>query len=159
MAEEVFNAGNSDETKITTEVVDNTPEKDDPFGFTAFTEKGSAGEVFGGARQKPAVQDLNVDEDGITEYVTPDMLIGDILIWYPDTSIVFMKCGMHCISCGVSQFETLEQACAVHGLFPDDVTKVVNDYLTQTLCGKAEQLAKQAEKAAEAAKEAEGKEE
>ena len=87
------------------------------------------------------------------------MLIGDILIWYPDTSIVFMKCGMHCISCGVSQFETLEQACAVHGLFPDDVTKVVNDYLTQTLGGKAEQLAKQAEKAAEAAKEAEGKEE
>ena len=145
MTDEVFNAGNADETKITTEQVDNAPEKDEPIGFTAFTEKGAVGEVYGGARKKPAVEDLNVDEDGITEYVTPDMLIGDILIWYPDTSIVFMKCGMHCISCGVSQFETLEQAAAVHGLFADDVAKVVNDYLTQTLGGKAAELARKAE--------------
>ena len=156
MADEVFNAGNADETKITTEEVNNAPEKEEPFGFTAFTEKGAAGEVFGGARKRPSIEDLNVDEDGITEYVTPDMLIGDILIWYPDTSIVFMKCGMHCISCGVSQFETLEQACAVHGLFPDDVTKVVNDYLTQTLGGKAAELARMAEKA-EGSDESEGK--
>ena len=82
-----------------------------------------------------------IDEDGITEYVTPDMLIGDIITWYPDASLVLMKCGMHCISCGVSQFETLDQACAVHGLYTDDVAKVVNDYLTQTLGGKAQQEA------------------
>ena len=86
--------------------------------------------------EKPDVSTLKVDEDGITEYVTPDMLIGDIITWYPDASLVLMKCGMHCISCGVSQYETLDQACAVHGLYTDDVAKVVNDYLTQTLGDK-----------------------
>ncbi len=32
--------------------------------------------------------------------------------------------------------ETLEQAAAVHGYDPDDVAKIVNDYLTQTLGNK-----------------------
>ena len=34
--------------------------------------------------------------------------------------------------------ETLEQAAAVHGYDPDDVAKIVNDYLTQTLKNKDE---------------------
>ena len=96
------------------------------------------GKVYGVPAEKPDVSTLNVDEDGITEYVTPDMIIGDIITCYPDASLVLMKCGMHCISCGVSQFESLEQACAVHGLYVDDVAKVVNDYLTQTLGGAGE---------------------
>ncbi|MCR5104249.1 MAG: DUF1858 domain-containing protein [Eubacterium sp.] len=92
---------------------------------------------------KPELASLKVDEDGITEYVNKDMLIGDIITWYPDAALVLMKCGMHCISCGVSQFESLDQACAVHGLYTDDVAKVVNDYLTQTLGGKEERLAEE----------------
>ena len=130
MSEEVFNAGNSDVENIKTTVAEgygeaqeSTPKADEKTGM-------------------PSLESLNVDEDGLTQYVTPDMLIGDIITWYPDASLVLMKCGMHCISCGVSQFETLDQACAVHGLYTDDVTKVVNDYLTMTLGGKAERLAK-----------------
>ena len=115
MAEEVFNAGNADMENIETKVMDE-PEK-----------------KYGGVPQKPDESTLPVDEDGIREYVNKDMLIGDIITWYPDAALVLMKCGMHCVSCGVSQFETLDQACAVHGLFTDDVAKVVNDYLTQTL--------------------------
>ncbi|MBO4591109.1 MAG: DUF1858 domain-containing protein [Eubacterium sp.] len=113
--------------------------------FSTFSTEGSSEQVYGAKPEKPSIESLKVDEDGITEYVTPDMLIGDIITWYPEASLVLMKCGMHCISCGVSQFETLDQACAVHGLYTDDVAKVVNDYLTQTLGGKAEQLAKEAE--------------
>ena len=76
-------------------------------------------------------------EDGIIEYVNKDMLIGDIIAKYPDAALVLMKCGMHCVSCGVSAYETLDQACAVHGLYTDDIMKVVNDFLTQTLAGEA----------------------
>ncbi len=133
MSEEVFNAGNADVENIKTTVSE---------GY------GEAQETEAKAQEKsgmPSLESLNVDEDGITEYVTPDMLIGDIITWYPDASLVLMKCGMHCISCGVSQFETLDQACAVHGLYTDDVAKVVNDYLTMTLGGKAERLANEAE--------------
>ncbi|MBO4863757.1 MAG: DUF1858 domain-containing protein [Eubacterium sp.] len=78
-----------------------------------------------------------VDEDGIIQYVNKDMLIGDILKQYPDAALVLMKCGMHCITCSVSTYESLDQACAVHGLYTDDITKVLNDFLTQTLAGEA----------------------
>ena len=144
---EVYNAGNADTENIKTEVMGGTGEEmvnslNDFLSGVSGTFSTTVSE--GGADKKaenPDVSTLKVDEDGITEYVTPDMLIGDIITWYPDASLVLMKCGMHCISCGVSQFETLDQACAVHGLYTDDVAKVVNDYLTQTLGGKAQQEA------------------
>ena len=136
---EVYNAGNADTENIKTEVMGGTGEEmvnslNDFLSGVSGTFSTTVSE--GGAdkkAEKPDVSTLKVDEDGITEYVTPDMLIGDIITWYPDASLVLMKCGMHCISCGVSQFETLDQACAVHGLYTDDVAKVVNDFLTQTL--------------------------
>ena len=144
---EVYNAGNADTENIKTEVMGGTGEEmvnslNDFLSGVSGTFSTTVSE--GGADKKAEKSDvstLKVDEDGITEYVTPDMLIGDIITWYPDASLVLMKCGMHCISCGVSQFETLDQACAVHGLYTDDVAKVVNDYLTQTLGGKAQQEA------------------
>ncbi len=132
MAEEVFNAGNADMNNITTRVMN---EEDIPSEATEVKIDENTG--------KPELASLKVDEDGITEYVNKDMLIGDIITWYPDAALVLMKCGMHCISCGVSQFESLDQACAVHGLYTDDVAKVVNDYLTQTLGGKEERLAEE----------------
>ena len=149
MAEE-FNAGNADVNNIETKVMNDSGSLNDYLNnlngtFSTFSTEGSSEQVYGAKPEKPSIESLKVDEDGITEYVTPDMLIGDIITWYPEASLVLMKCGMHCISCGVSQFETLDQACAVHGLYTDDVAKVVNDYLTQTLGGKAEQLAKEAE--------------
>lgn len=127
MSEEVFNAGNADLSNIDTKVMDSdTPD----------TESDSDSAVKLNENGRPDVSTLEVDEDGLTVYVTPDMIIGDILKWYPDAAMVLMRCGMHCITCGVSQYESLEQACAVHGLYVDDVAKVVNDYLTQTLGGR-----------------------
>ena len=127
MAEEVFNAGNADTSNITTTMMDGQ-------GGVEPSQK-----VYGAAPKKPEPTELPVDEDGIIQYVNKDMLIGDIISWYPDAALVLMKCGMHCISCGVSQYESLDQACAVHGLYTDDVAKVVNDFLTQTLAGEAAQ--------------------
>jgi hydroxylamine reductase len=40
-----------------------------------------------------------------------------------------MSCGLHCISCGVSQVETLEEACMTHGLDVYDMLDVLNDEL------------------------------
>jgi hybrid cluster-associated redox disulfide protein len=130
MAEEVFNAGNVDAKNITSKVMDGMAASDDGKSLNLGGDNKT---------ERPDPSTLNVDEDGIIEYVTPDMIIGDIIRWYPDASLVLMKCGMHCITCGVSQYESLDQACAVHGLYTDDVAKVVNDYLTQTLGDKKEE--------------------
>ena len=124
MAEEVFNAGNVDAENITSKVMDGMAASDDGKSLNLGGDNKT---------ERPDPSTLKVDEDGIIEYVTPDMIIGDIIRWYPDASLVLMKCGMHCITCGVSQYESLDQACAVHGLYTDDVAKVVNDFLTQTL--------------------------
>ena len=37
-----------------------------------------------------------------------------------------MECGMHCIGCPASQMETLEEACAVHGIDVDEVVEKLN---------------------------------
>lgn len=61
--------------------------------------------------------------------VTADMLMGDIVADYPELIPVMLSMGLHCIGCGVSQMETLKEACEVHGLDAYDVLEVLNDEL------------------------------
>ena len=56
-----------------------------------------------------------------------DMLIGDIVEAYPDLVPVFMDMGMHCLGCGSSRFESVEQAAMVHGLKPEIVLNKLNE--------------------------------
>ena len=41
---------------------------------------------------------------------------------------VFMDCGMHCIDCPVSRMESIEEACEVHGVDPDELIENLKDY-------------------------------
>lgn len=61
--------------------------------------------------------------------VTTDMIVGDIVAQYPELVPVMLSMGLHCLGCGVSQMETLKEACEVHGLDPYDVVEVLNDEL------------------------------
>ncbi|MBQ8983267.1 MAG: DUF1858 domain-containing protein [Lachnospiraceae bacterium] len=63
--------------------------------------------------------------------ITKDMIISDILAVDPTIAMVLMQSGMHCVGCPASQGEALEEACAVHGLDPDDVLADVNEYLAE----------------------------
>jgi hybrid cluster-associated redox disulfide protein len=45
-----------------------------------------------------------------TEFVSKDMLIGDIIRSFPPAAYALMACGMGCVHCGAAQGETLEQA-------------------------------------------------
>ena len=78
-------------------------------------------------------RDLPVDEDGIRQFITKEMLIGDVIELYPEAAKALLSVGMHCITCGVAIYESVEEAGYVHGLEPDDVVKVVNDMLTTQL--------------------------
>ena len=61
--------------------------------------------------------------------VTKDTLIGDILDYDRTTAHCFLEAGMHCLGCPASRGESIEQACAVHGI---DVDKLI-DALKQHL--------------------------
>lgn len=43
-----------------------------------------------------------------------------------------MQAGMHCLGCPSAQMESIEDACAVHGMDADELIKKINDYLATT---------------------------
>ena len=62
----------------------------------------------------------------MAKQVTKDTIIVDVLKLNPDTAQFFFEIGMHCLGCPSSQQESLANACFVHGLDPEIVTKAVN---------------------------------
>ena len=59
--------------------------------------------------------------------ITKDTLIGDLLVIAPEVAPVLFSIGMHCLGCPASQGETVEQACAVHGVNVDEIVQKLND--------------------------------
>ena len=51
--------------------------------------------------------------------ITKDTIIGDI-------APIFLSIGMHCLGCPSSRGETVEQACAVHGVDVEKLLEAVN---------------------------------
>ena len=61
------------------------------------------------------------------DIINKDMTIGEVLQIDENLAEVFMGFGMHCVSCPVSQMETVEEACLVHGMETDFVPKKLNE--------------------------------
>ena len=69
---------------------------------------------------------LKKDENKAVKQVTRETIIGDILDMDQSTAPYFMEIGMHCLGCPASRGETVEEACAVHGVDPDALLAEVN---------------------------------
>ncbi|MBQ7039881.1 MAG: DUF1858 domain-containing protein [Clostridia bacterium] len=61
--------------------------------------------------------------------ITKDTIIMDVLKINPDTAPFFLNIGMHCLGCPSASGETVEQACAVHGVDCDDLVNAINEFL------------------------------
>ena len=61
--------------------------------------------------------------------ITKDMTSGDILDADRETIPFFLEMGMHCLGCPASRGESVEEACAVHGVDADELVKKINDFL------------------------------
>ena len=57
------------------------------------------------------------------------MTIQSILEHHEDIAPILMASGMHCLGCAMAHGETLEQACAVHGIDVDALVQQINDVL------------------------------
>ena len=64
-----------------------------------------------------------------TMTVTEDMLMGDIMRSYPEVVDTLLEQGMHCLGCPSSQGESVEEACMVHGVNPDELIAKLNEFL------------------------------
>ncbi len=60
--------------------------------------------------------------------ITKDTLIGEMLEYDMGIAYVLMQSGMHCVGCPSSVGESLEEACAVHGLDVDAVLANIREY-------------------------------
>ena len=61
--------------------------------------------------------------------ITRETLISEIVEHCPEAMPVFQSIGMHCMGCALASGENLEQACAVHGVDPDEFIIVLKNYL------------------------------
>lgn len=61
--------------------------------------------------------------------VTKDMIIADVLKLDRGTVPIFLSSGMHCLGCPSSSGESIEDACAIHGIDADQLIKELNEYL------------------------------
>lgn len=58
-----------------------------------------------------------------------ESMISDILEDFPEAMPKFQELGMHCLGCALATAESLEQACAAHGVDPDDFLVELKAYL------------------------------
>ena len=63
--------------------------------------------------------------------IDKSMNIVEILRINEGIADILMASDMHCLGCIMAHGETLEQACAVHGIDPDALTQQINDFLAQ----------------------------
>ncbi len=61
--------------------------------------------------------------------ISKDTIIGDILTIAPETAPLFLEIGMHCLGCAMSSGETVEEACAVHGVDTDAFLAKLNAFV------------------------------
>ena len=55
--------------------------------------------------------------------ITKETLVGEVLEINEGLAEILLDAGMHCLGCPASAGESLEEACAVHGI---DVEELVN---------------------------------
>ncbi len=62
--------------------------------------------------------------------ITKDTIIGDVLDADRTTVPYFLDMGMHCLGCPASRGETIEEACAVHGVDAEELVNQLNAHLS-----------------------------
>lgn len=61
--------------------------------------------------------------------INKEMIIAEILQIDDRIAPVLMGAGMHCLGCPSAQGESLEEACAVHGIAVDELVDNINAFL------------------------------
>ncbi len=62
--------------------------------------------------------------------ITKDMKIEAVVTEYPESMMVFMRHGLHCVGCHVSAFESIEEGAMAHGINVDALVADLNKVVT-----------------------------
>ena len=61
--------------------------------------------------------------------ISKDITIAELLQVNTGVIPILMAAGMHCLGCPASQGESIEEACAVHGVDCDELIEKLNEHL------------------------------
>ena len=61
--------------------------------------------------------------------ITPETSLAEIIENCPEAMPAFQAIGMHCMGCALASGENVEQACAVHGVDPEEFVTDLNAFL------------------------------
>ena len=67
----------------------------------------------------------------MTQNVTKNMSIAEVVMKWPETAGAFMENGLHCYGCAAARFETIEQGAMAHGVDPDKLIEAINDSIKE----------------------------
>ena len=59
--------------------------------------------------------------------ITPDMVIGDVVLAYPISKEILQKNGIHCVGCYASTWESIQEGAMRHNLDPLKLCKKINE--------------------------------
>lgn len=66
----------------------------------------------------------------MSEKITKEMNLKELLHKYPDSARVFASYGIGCLGCALASFETIEQGINAHGINIDDFLKDLNEFVS-----------------------------
>ncbi len=61
----------------------------------------------------------------IPDFVTKDMLIGEVVARYPQAVDVFLRHGLHCVGCHISPYESVYQGSKGHGMADGEIADML----------------------------------
>ena len=64
--------------------------------------------------------------------VDKNTVVGDVIVHDPYSAEVFYSMGMFCVTCPASESESIEMACAVHGIDADEMVEMLNAYFRES---------------------------
>ena len=78
-----------------------------------------------GPQQNFRLEEIQIEKGEVIE-ITGDMIIGDVVMAYPETLEIFKKAGIHCVGCYASTFESIQEGVVKHGLDSNKICKALN---------------------------------
>jgi len=61
------------------------------------------------------------------EKISKETIIAEALQSCPETLGIMFEHGLHCVGCGGSAYETIEQGCQVHGMNSAEIEAIVEE--------------------------------
>jgi iron-sulfur cluster assembly accessory protein len=72
------------------------------------------------------LQDFARQPDG-TFMIFGDMIIGDVVMAFPQAVSIMLRYGLHCVGCHASEFDTLEDGARGHGMSDEEIVGMISE--------------------------------